>query len=158
MRQPVDAPVSEPSTRLGNWFAKPLFWQPQYALFVSETTYLPVLAPLAPAVRLSVRFPDDLAATLQAHGVTETFIDHEIAAMDDVIVSKTDSRQVVGVLNEFAIMASRIRAIHPAWDPLQIAVELAGVPVGIRQSAYIFPDIELHGVVERASNETPNDG
>jgi hypothetical protein len=27
---------------LGDWYAKPLFWRPQVALFVNETTFLPV--------------------------------------------------------------------------------------------------------------------
>src|SRR5665213_2698134 len=36
--------VPEATTNLGNWFAKPLFWRPQYALFINEKTFLPVLS------------------------------------------------------------------------------------------------------------------
>jgi len=72
MGGPIDRSVANPSTMLGNWFAKPLFWRPQYALFVSESTFLPVFAPLAPALRFAVRFPDDLARTLRSHGVPES--------------------------------------------------------------------------------------
>ena len=148
MREPIDNPVVNPSTKLGNWFAKPLFWRPQYALFVSESTFLPVFAPLAPAFRLAMRFPDDLAETLRAHGVSEAFIADELAAMDDVAVSKTDSRQVVGVLNEFAFVANRMRELHPEWDPLHLAMRLAEVPVGIFRTGYRFPEVALREVVE----------
>jgi len=57
MRETVAAPVTEPMTKLGNWYAKPLFWKPQYALFVNERTFLPDLAPLAHAATLLRRFP-----------------------------------------------------------------------------------------------------
>jgi hypothetical protein len=157
MRQPIDAPVGNPSTKLGNWFAKPLFWQPQYALFVSELTFLPVFAPLAPASELAMRFPDDLAETLRAHGVSEAFIEIELAAMDDFVVSKTDSRQVVGVLNEFAVMANRMRELHSDLSPLRLAMQLAEVPVGIHRSGHRFPGVALHALVESEARNSSNE-
>jgi hypothetical protein len=147
MRGPMDDPVLDPSTKLGNWFAKPLFWRPQYAIFVSESTYLPVFAPLAPASTLAMRFPDELATTLRAHGVPESFIADELAAMDDVVVSKTNNRQVLGVLNEFAFVANRIRRLHPEVTSLQLALNLAKTPVGIHGKTYRFPDIALRELV-----------
>jgi hypothetical protein len=36
MREPIFRSVPEATTKLGDWFAKPLFWRPQYALFVNE--------------------------------------------------------------------------------------------------------------------------
>lgn len=41
LRDRVTAPLLEPetpSTSLGNWYAPALFWKPQVALFVNETT------------------------------------------------------------------------------------------------------------------------
>lgn len=148
MGDPIDSSVVNPSTMLGNWFAKPLFWRPQYALFVSESTFLPVFAPLAPAFRLAVRFPDDLAGTLRAHGVSESFIADEIGAMDDVVVSKTDSRQIVGVMNEFASTANRMRELHPELDSLHLAMRLAEVPVGIFRTDYRVPEVALRELIE----------
>jgi hypothetical protein len=148
MRESVDDPVLDPSTKMGNWFAKPLFWRPQYAIFVSGSTFLPVFAPLAPASTLAVRFPDELAATLRAHGVPESFIADELTAMDDVVVSRTNNRQVVGVLNEFAFVADRIRRLHPEVTPLQLALNLAKTPVGIHGKTNRFPDIALRELVK----------
>ena len=94
-----------------------------------------------------MRFPDDLALTLQAHGVPEAFIRNEFVEMDDVIVSKTNSRQVVGVLNEFASMANRMRGLHPEVSALRLSLKLAEVPVGIRQKRYLIPEVELRKLV-----------
>jgi hypothetical protein len=109
--------IPEATTKLGNWFAKPLFWRPQYTLFINEEIFLPVFAPLAPASSLANRFPDDLATTLRAHGVPESFIEGELLEMDDVAVSRTNNRRVVGILNELATMATRIREYHPDLTP-----------------------------------------
>jgi len=38
MKEPVEEPVLESTTRLGNWYTKTLFWRLQYALFVNEKT------------------------------------------------------------------------------------------------------------------------
>jgi hypothetical protein len=139
--------VPEATTRLGNWYAKPLFWRPQYALFINETTFLPVFARLAPASSLANRFPDDLATTLRTHGVPESFIEDELLEMDDVVVSKTNNRRVVGILNELATMATRVREYHPDLTPLDLAMELAQVPLGLSGGDYRVPEDALRTLV-----------
>ena len=147
MQEPTVFSVQEATTKLGNWFAKPLFWRPQYALFVNEETFLPVFAPLAPASSLANRFPDDLATTLRTHGVPESFIEDELLAMDDVVVSKTNNRRVVGILSELATMATRVRDYHPDLTPLDLAMELARVPLGISGGDYRFPEEALRNLI-----------
>jgi hypothetical protein len=147
MKEPIFDSVPEATTKLGNWFAKPLFWRTQYALFINETTFLPVFASLAPASSLVNRFPDDLAATLRTHGVPESFIEDELLEMDDVAVLKTGNRRVVGILNELATMATRIRAHHPDLTPLDLAMELAQVPLGLSGGAYRVPEDALRNLV-----------
>ena len=147
MQEPTIFSVPEATTKLGNWFAKPLFWRPQYALFINEETFLPVFASLAPASSLANRFPDDLATTLRAHGVRESFIEDELLAMDDVAVSKTSNRRVVGILNELAIMATRMRAYHPDLTPIRLAMELAQVPLGLSGRDYRVPEEALRTLV-----------
>lgn len=146
MRELTADPVPEATTQLGNWVAKPLFWRPQYALFVNEGTFLPVFASLAPASSLANRFPDELATTLRAHGVSESFIEDELLAMDDVAVSKTNNRRVVGILNELATMATRMRDYHPHLTPLDLAMELAQVPLGLSGCKYRVPEEALRSL------------
>jgi hypothetical protein len=144
MQEPIIESIPVATTRLGNWFAKPLFWRPQVALFINEETFLPVFASLAPASSLANRFPDDLATTLRTHGIPESFIEEELLAMDDVVVSRTKNRRVVGILNELATMATRIRALHPELTPLHLATELARVPCGLSGGDYRIPEVALH--------------
>ena len=143
MQEPIIDSIPDATTRLGNWFAKPLFWRPQVALFINEETFLPVFASLAPASSLANRFPDDLATTLRAHGVPEPFIEEELLAMDDVVVSRTNNRRVVGIMNELATMATRIRAYHPELSSLHLATELAKVPCGLSGGDYRVPEVAL---------------
>ena len=75
VKQPVEDPVASPTSLLGNWYATALFWKPQIALFVNETTLLPVLVALGPAATLSRRFPDQLRVALNAHGMAPNVID-----------------------------------------------------------------------------------
>lgn len=67
---------------LGRWYATALLWRPQLALFVHDTTLLPVLMPLAPAAMALDRFPERLAEILELHDVARPVIDHEVAAAD----------------------------------------------------------------------------
>jgi len=147
LKEPVESVIVEPTTRLGNWYAKPLFWRPQVALFVNDRTFLPVLVMLAPAATLLRRFPDALATTLEAHGVRQSFIDAEIAAMGTVVLAKTQTRQLVGVLNELALHANYILDEQASPDELEIAMELSQVPIGIMRKSYQFPDQALGATV-----------
>ena len=140
MRAPMFDSVPIATTNLGNWFAKPLFWRPQVALFVNEETFLPVFASLAPATSLTKRFPDDLALTLRTHGVPESFIDKELLAMDDAVITRTSDRRVVGIINELGTVATRIRAYHPELTPLSLAMELARIPLSISGGEFRLPE------------------
>lgn len=101
----VPLAASETSTgALGAWYAMALFWRPQVALFVNETTLLPVLVPLAPAATVIQRFPVALADVLRAHGASADFVASETAQMTDWRVAKTANRSVVGIMNEFAYL------------------------------------------------------
>jgi hypothetical protein len=157
MKEPVETPVVEPTTKLGNWYAKPLFWKPQYALFVSERTFLPVLVPLAPASTLLRRFPIVLALTLEAHGVARSFINAEIDAMQSVGVSKTQSRQLVGVMNELAFQADASRRYESETSEQAIAMMISRTPIGIMGKSYRFPDQALEALVEAANQTGPED-
>ena len=104
----VGRPVPDPpasSTVLGDWYANVLFWRPQVALFVNASTFVPVLMLLAPAARVVGRFPAAMAEVFAALGIDPRFVEVEMAEMGSVVLAKTASRQVLGVMNEFVFMA-----------------------------------------------------
>jgi hypothetical protein len=57
MSEPASAPVEHSTTAMGSWYATVAVLKPQVALFVNESTLLPVLTPLAPAATVIDRFP-----------------------------------------------------------------------------------------------------
>ena len=135
------------TTRLGDWYVNVLFWKPQVALFVSEATLLPVLVPFAPAASLIERFPAAMITNLQAHEVPRSFTDAERAAMADVRLSKTASRSVLGVMNEFRFLADVYR--HDGeTDLLALSMRLcAKTPCSPLYSRHVSPDRELAALV-----------
>ena len=144
--RPGEQPAAS-TTQLGAWYATVLFWRPQVALFVNETTLLPVLVPLAPATGVVARFRLVLGDLLAAHGCDRSFIEHELEEMTHHVLEKTSNRSVVGVMNQFASLAEYPRASEAAVDPEALAVNLAGTPCGPLYKTHITPDRALAAVV-----------
>jgi hypothetical protein len=131
------------TTLMGQWYATAMFWKPQVALFVNEPTLLPVLMPLAPAATLLVRFPQQVAAVLAAHGTPGAVIEEEQRQMRDRRLAKTANRSVVGIMNEFTFLAESYRGGTPAPDLLALAMRLAATPCGPLYGKHVSPDREL---------------
>jgi hypothetical protein len=91
---------------LSSWYATVLFWRPQVALLVDEETFLPALLPLAPAATLLTRVPDVLETLLTAHGVPTRLRRTVTTNARRPVLRRTASRQVVGVMNEFVLLAT----------------------------------------------------
>ena len=106
-RPDPDPPAS--STVLGDWYANVLFWRPQVALFVNASTFVPVLMPLAPASGVVGRFPAAMAEVFAVLGIDSRFVEAERSEMASVVLAKTASRQVLGVMNEFVFLAEAWR-------------------------------------------------
>jgi len=147
VKAPLTDPIETPSTALGNWYATALFWKPQIALFVNETTLLPVLVPLAPVKTLAERFPVHLEAVLNALGTDPRFVAAEITGSADAYWAKTAARSVVGIMNEFSFLAESDRAHKHGEDLVAIAVGLAGTPCSPLYKRHTFPDRELAALV-----------
>jgi hypothetical protein len=135
--------VRRSSTALGDWYATALSWRPQVALFVNEPTLLPVLMPLAPAATLTERFPKALSTVLAAHGASRSFIDDEVAQMDDCQLATTKNRSLVGVMVEFTRLVEAYRVPHTEPDLTALALQLAKTPCGPLYNGHVSPDREL---------------
>ena len=145
-KQPIVDAADEPTTWLGNWYGTVLFWRPQLALLVNESTLFPVLMPLAPAATLLDRIPDALGETLARAGVERRFIASEVAEMDEGQWTKTANRSVIGVMNEFGFLANEWRQRRDP-DPMEIALWLAETPCGPLYQRHGSPDRELTAAV-----------
>ena len=138
------------TTILGDWYATALFWKPQVALLVNESTLLPVLMFLAPATSLSTRFPAQLALTLSAHGVSQNFIEIELTQMLELNFAKTANRSVVGTMDEFTYSADFYCEEFGAGDLLGIATRLSQTPCSRLYNRGVTPERELKRIVSAA--------
>ena len=140
------------TTLLGDWFATALFWKPQVALLVNERTLLPVFMPLAPVATLLDRMPAAIVSVLRLHGVDDTIIASELAAMSDHRIAPTDNRSIVGVMNEFAMVGERMfGAVY--GDLPALSMRMSTMIVGPLMKGSGSPDRELAAVV--AADQQP---
>ncbi len=102
------APVAaapDPTTRLGDWYANLIHvGRNQLVLAVSEKTLLPVVVPAAPNSALVLRLRVAVAEVLRALVISPNDIEGEDAAMRECVYGKTTSKQVLGIVVDFARM------------------------------------------------------
>jgi hypothetical protein len=126
-----------------------MFWKPQVALVVNESTLLPVVIPLAPAASVLNRFPDSLATVLTAAGVDEWFINSEVAAMTEHRVAKTNNRSVLGVMNEFVYLGGAYHSAGHGDDLVSLSLRLADTPVGPLFQSHVSPNRAMAAFVAK---------
>lgn len=125
---PATEPL-EPTTRLGDWYANLLhIGRLRLVLFVGERTFLPVVIPAAPMRTLVERFRGALAEILQAMGIDGANVNRELAEMKDVTIGRTASRQVTGVMVDFAKALTYYP--EPVLSSLECSLKLAETPLG----------------------------
>ncbi len=152
-KPPLAFAAIEATTWLGNWYRTVLFWRPQLALLVNEQTLFPVLMRLAPAASLLGRFPAALGETLATVGVEPRFVEAELAEMAEGRWATTANRSVIGVMNEFSLLATETRRRRGDDDPIQLALWLAQTPCGPLYKRHISPHRELAAAVGAWSAE-----
>jgi hypothetical protein len=135
------SPVTEPTTtRLGDWYARPVsIGHQRLILLISEHSRLPVLMPARDVKRLARNFPVALARVLLELDIDCAAIEREVAATREAVIAKTESRSLLGTLNDFMHMLQWQLPDDPGIDPLRAALELSHTPVRPLHPAG-FPD------------------
>lgn len=125
-----------------------LFWKPQVALLVNETTLLPLFMPFAPSATLLQRLPGAMATLLDAHRVPSWLIEDEVAQARECVLARTRNRSVVGVMTEFTHLADLRRGTGQPDDLLALSAELARTPTSPLYKTYTSPDRALAAFVK----------
>ena len=142
MGAPNAAPCESSTTALGDWYATILFWRPQVALAVNETTRLPVFVPLAPAATVVARLMAEVDDAFHAYRLDPAFADAELAQMTEHRLATTASRSVVGSMNDFTFLAEAHRESGDT-DLRELSRALATTPCGPLYGSHVSPDREL---------------
>jgi hypothetical protein len=96
---------------------------------VSEHARLPVLVPARDVKRLGEHLADALAPVLLALGVPALAVRHELTEMREVVIAPTNSRSVLGSLNDFAHAVKWRLSEEPDADLIAVALWLSETPI-----------------------------
>jgi hypothetical protein len=130
LKQFGDEPGVRSTTLLGDWYGNLIRMGNRHVLlFISEQSRLPVMIPVRQANRLRSSFADAVGQMLAAVGVPAEAIERERSEMSEIAFGRTQSRSLLGSLNDFSLMA-RMHFITSRNHPLErIARDLAETPL-----------------------------
>jgi hypothetical protein len=96
---------------------------------MSEASRLPVVMDARDVAALGRNFPDALGSVLSAVGVPGYAVATEVEHSREFVYATTNSRSMLGSLNDFASMAQHRRRDAEEIDLVALAVELSGTPI-----------------------------
>ncbi len=98
------------------------------------------------------RFPDSLAAVLQAHQIPAPMIASEIAAAKKARLAKTADRSLLGSMNEFAFLAEAHRSKGTGIDLLELSLTLSRTPCSPLYRRHASPDRDLAALLGKQTS------
>ena len=129
IRDPGEPPP--PKNILGDWFANIIYTRHgHYVLLVSERSLLPILTTARNLDNLVPRFMRQLDDVLLTLGVRRDLIDRELSLMEPLYFGRTNSRSVLGTMNDFVVSFKYELSIGSDHSPLDWSLRLAMTPCG----------------------------
>ena len=129
----IGPPVADPpesTTVLGDWYAKPFSaGRKPFVLMISGTSRIAVVVPGRGSANTVGTFLGGLADLLARLAIPAQAIEREIAASREVVLAETDSRSLLGTLNDFATISGMRLAEKPDTALVDLAVWLSRTPV-----------------------------
>lgn len=123
------APLAS-TTRLGDWTANLLgVGHRRFVLLVAEHSPLPILLPARDLRRLGDPLVDALAHVLLSLNVPALSVRRELSEMRETVFAATNSRSVLGTMNDFANATWWRYQDDPQADPLAVSLWLAETPM-----------------------------
>lgn len=94
------------TTRLGDWYGNIIRMGNRHVLlFISARSRLPVLIPVRQANKLRTILPDAMSDMLAWMRVPKDVIAEEREQMSEVAFGRTNSRSLLGTMNDYAFMS-----------------------------------------------------
>ena len=148
LRVAEESAVSAPTTALGDWYANILFAKPQQlVLCVSERTLLPVVILAKEFESLPLRLATAVCEVLARLGAPQEMIEREDREMRQFAYDATQSKRVLGSMNDFMYQLSWLLHDRPGVSLVEASLHLAETPC--RPIAYKSPGrftLELLGL------------
>jgi len=150
----TDLPVHS-SSALGDWYVNRIVIDRRpLLLLVSANSLLSILSAARDVATLPERLPWLVATRLKRLGIPAAWIEAERAAMEPIVVARTNSRSVLGTMRNFAIDISWVLPAS-GWDdaflPL-VEARLEDTPchVAKRDSDVVWPSQRTRELLKAA--------
>ena len=115
---------------LGDWYANLLTTRPRHlAICVNERSLLVLILPLAPHSSFLTRFRESAVARISQVLAPAEALRLETDALEHVQIGKTQSRSVLGSLNELRYLGKVHLTRQPVPDPESLALFLCHTPM-----------------------------
>lgn len=102
MKTKLPVNTSTSSGKLGDWYCTDIqLSKRQFILAVSGTTRLAILMEAAPYAAFPSRLPLCISQVLKTFEVPQQFIDQELSTSGEIALGKTDSRSILGSVNDY---------------------------------------------------------
>jgi hypothetical protein len=98
-------------------------------LFIGERSRLPVLLPHRDLAKVANQLATGLEQMLVTMQVPTTLVRRELAAMSDVLFAPTNSRSLLGTINDFTNLLEWELDQNPRADLLDLSLRLSESPV-----------------------------
>jgi hypothetical protein len=120
-----------PENILGDWFANIIYTRHgHYVMLVSERSLLPILTTARDLHSLESRFMRQLEEVLSDLGVRQELIDRELSLMEPMYYGRTNSRRVLGSMNDLIFLFKWMLANGQNLTLHDYSLELARTPCG----------------------------
>jgi hypothetical protein len=117
------------TTRLGDWYGNLLFTRyMRLVICMSERSLLPVFVEAKDSSSFVLKFRAAVRSVLERVGVSPDSIDSELREMSTIAIGITQSRSVLGSLNELSFLARYSVRLQSRADLTALADEIAHTP------------------------------
>ncbi|EHR70694.1 hypothetical protein BurJ1DRAFT_1835 [Burkholderiales bacterium JOSHI_001] len=133
----VNPAPSPTTTVLGDWYANVLITRPHHlVLCISEKTLLPVVVAAKDLKAFPLRLTEAVEIMLTRIGVPAHLVHAETREMSQSVFAKTESRKVLGSLNDFMFHLQDGCASDTSLSLGERAMQLANMPSGAIEFAF----------------------
>lgn len=127
LHQPVVE--AEPTSALGDWYARPLVVRSRHVvLCTNERSLLCVVVPLAPSAGLIPRFADAARRRIEQIAAPADSLALEASALETVHIGRSRSRSVISTMNQFQFGAEVWLDKRPDGDLEELGLWLCHTP------------------------------
>jgi hypothetical protein len=146
----IEPDVRPPTTVLGNWYGNILYLRPrQLVLWTCERTLLPIVTVAKEFDSLPVRLALTTRDVLIHLGVPQELAEREASEMREFEYGPTESKRILGSMNDFMFQLSWLVQERPKLSLLQMSLHLAENPcrpIGYKSPIEVTKEVFCSGL------------